>query len=448
MWDEEFNRQEFSIPLLDEVTLKSALCDYPKMEPYLRVALKCEERINDSKFAHDLGLPPSYKYRALAHLVDTCVKQETVQKIFRQSLILCVHPRNLSISTALVTPWLHPGAPPEAFKLMRRMYVGERAVFRRLTREYWEMPHHVDKLLRNQFTEGKYRFSAAAAALSFFKVFPWELHQYLRRIVLHENAVSVARPECHGLGFIPLCQLNPQLRIERRVDIWRTVFQTINDESPSLFFSHERQWLDTPNLDGTPTRRPRNYYRDDQPLPPGLPSHLATHRLGLWIMEALELKDSGMPPGSFKLVLDGGPVSDQCSEIFRTRVQRGAVWQEAYTRILDKTAPEERDWFQERRAPCYYFDGFPEAILDLANQRCDIVECSFNTGPSMWDVEQELSRFRLSKKSFVDWFAEQETILHPDPPLPKWRDLLAENILPQFFDHDYAQTPIYHTADL
>ena len=60
----------------------------------------------------------------------------------------------------------------------------------------------------------KWRFSAAAVAIEFFKSLSPETLLRIRKVVLTEDRLSVGRPECHGLGLIQFCLQNANLRIE------------------------------------------------------------------------------------------------------------------------------------------------------------------------------------------------------------------------------------------
>lgn len=51
----------------------------------------------------------------------------------------------------------------------------------------------------------KYRFSAAAVAISFLKSLSPRTRCNVRKLYLLEDFDSVARPECHGRGFILFC---------------------------------------------------------------------------------------------------------------------------------------------------------------------------------------------------------------------------------------------------
>jgi len=98
--------------------------------------------------------------------------------------------------------------------------------------EYWKQHWH------------KLRFSAAAAAAHFLSSLSPTNRQHTRKIVVHEDHFSVARPECHAQGLVPFCQENPALRIERQANLWKTIFMPqlgVNSNPPSSY----------PLLDGT-----------------------------------------------------------------------------------------------------------------------------------------------------------------------------------------------------
>jgi hypothetical protein len=69
-----------------------------------------------------------------------------------------------------------------------------------------------------------FRFSAAAVAIQFLQSIPPSTRFCVRKIILKEDRKSSAYSECHGRGLISFCIENPLLRVERRVNIWRTVF--------------------------------------------------------------------------------------------------------------------------------------------------------------------------------------------------------------------------------
>ncbi|EXF83884.1 hypothetical protein CFIO01_03907 [Colletotrichum fioriniae PJ7] len=71
----------------------------------------------------------------------------------------------------------------------------------------------------------RFRYSAVAAAVRFLDSISPILRGCIRNIRLMEDHMSVCKPQCHGLGMIRFCRENPNLRIERHVKLWDTVFQ-------------------------------------------------------------------------------------------------------------------------------------------------------------------------------------------------------------------------------
>lgn len=63
------------------------------------------------------------------------------------------------------------------------------------------------------------RFSAAAAAVHFFKSIPSTTRSQARSIIVHEDHASIS-VSTDILGLVPFCVETPGLRIQQRVDIW------------------------------------------------------------------------------------------------------------------------------------------------------------------------------------------------------------------------------------
>ncbi|KAF4880113.1 hypothetical protein CGCSCA1_v000875 [Colletotrichum siamense] len=111
-----------------------------------------------------------------------------------------------------------------------------------------------------------YRFSAAAAAICFLEAIPHENRTHLRKIILDEKNEAVSNLECHARGLISFCQEYPLLRIERRVSLWRNIFQ------------EDVNYLD-------PERR---CVLKDRPTPAFLNSDQITGNVASWITKALK----------------------------------------------------------------------------------------------------------------------------------------------------------------
>lgn len=266
--------------------------------------------------------------------------------------------------------------------------------------EFWNGPryftvpqadsHGLGEYEAEMDNRGKYRFSAASVAIKFLSSLPSGLRRYLRRIRLLENNTSVAFPESHALGLINFCVENPKLRVERRVSVWKTILQQhsddINNEGCELSSIPERQRSITWAYDWL-----------------GFSTMRATNNIALWAMEAASLIPAGMPKESFTLVLDGTLADDAFSDVFIKYIQRDAAWQMAWQLALEQKegqpqAGEHRiddDHFMRLRgSTCYLYEGFPLVIDEMTNNRSKLIQCTFNTGPKIWDVEAELNKYQ------------------------------------------------------
>ena len=154
----------------------------------------------------------------------------------------------------------------------------------------------------------KARFSAAAAAIHFLNSIPAATRQHLRKILVHEDRMSVNSAVGHGRGLVPFCLENPALRIERRVDLWRTCFLESTSEA---FPASPGPWL------------AHFVYVNDVEKMSGIHADKVTSPVAEWMVEASLL------PEAITLVLDGGPTPEHTSHIFQEVVQRDAARQNA-----------------------------------------------------------------------------------------------------------------------
>jgi hypothetical protein len=162
-----------------------------------------------------------------------------------------------------------------------------------------------------------YRFSAAASANHYLRsIGPLRCH--VRRIVLLEDHRAVPGSLEHGQGFLPFIAENPQLRIERRIDLWRTIF-TAHTLKPLPVPGHHKYdvpaWLESRGLTEP---EPDVEFLPAMPRASPLVSELIS-----WLHEAQVL------PPNMTLVLDEDPAPGQCAEIFRSAMLRPAVIQAA-----------------------------------------------------------------------------------------------------------------------
>ncbi|KAH9226951.1 hypothetical protein K456DRAFT_58388 [Colletotrichum gloeosporioides 23] len=169
-------------------------------------------------------------------------------------------------------------------------------------------------------------------------------------------------------------------------------------------------------------------------------------QVAIWVQEALELEQAGMPQGSFTLVFDG---DSSCSEIFKDIVQRDAAWQQAIDICLDRSILPPLRWdvrrrdarhekrgrredrtevFRESDNAWYVREGFPKAINDIVAGK-SIIKCNFWVG-DVWDAERlaEENKEWSMQQWKTAWY-NQLTTRHfePDPPSPGWVQLLCDD---------------------
>lgn len=170
----------------------------------------------------------------------------------------------------------------------------------------------------------RHYLSAASLAIRFLDSIPAQ-REHIRNIVLEEDHGCIAFSECHGLGLIPFCKENAGLHIERRANLWRSVWQS-------------RPECTLPKADwGNPDRR-----------------EFFSERVACWAVEALALVPAGMPVGSFSLVFDGDPAPERCAEIFQ-EVQRDAAWQTALGESFDRGFLPALGYHEKRRFNGYLY---------------------------------------------------------------------------------------------
>ncbi|KAL8758320.1 MAG: hypothetical protein Q9199_001576 [Rusavskia elegans] len=218
----------------------------------------------------------------------------------------------------------------------------------------------------NPWKRVKWRFSAAAAAIHFFKSISQDTCSGVRKVVLHEDRPSVARPESHVLGVIPFCVQNPQLHVERRVNMWRVLLSPHQRKATCLHDTAE----EIRTISGVVRTR-------DSVIHDGGRTVLIGQSCCRWITEASVLSAKGMPAHSFSLVLDGDPAPDQSSVLFQ-RVKEDAAWQVAQAQWYSDQSLSP-GFIATRSGGFYMSEVFPQAISDIVNGK-SFISCNFPTG--------------------------------------------------------------------
>ena len=264
----------------------------------------------------------------------------------------------------------------------------------------------------------KYRFSAASVAISFLESLSLVAQLQIRKIVLHEKNRAVAWPQCHAQGFIPFCQRNPKLRIERRVDLWKAILP----DASGLLIDNEN---------------PRSANARSDPCDSAQADSITSgfHNQGCiasWIMEVMSLHSLGMPSQSFRMVIDGDLTPTQSTRIFDV-AKRDAAWQIACEACLSdrKIWQTPLDSWEIRLWAVYIMDGFPEALRAITIGQSP-VSCNFDIG-QMPDTELLVSQDRTwtLEEWGHNWRASVPANIDTEVPSCSWLDLQRENTLPQ-----------------
>ena len=277
--------------------------------------------------------------------------------------------------------------------------------------ECQQLKHMIRFYLRSPsfFKNLRWHVSAASIATDFLKRTAQSTCRQIRNILLNEDNISVAHPECHALGLIKFCLENQRLHIERRVNLWRSVFLG-GSMFPSRRFSE-------------PAYENIHYHGES------LRSDNISSSLNTWIMEALFLVRAGMPTASFSLVFDGSSTSDQSSEALEV-AKEDAAWQVALDQwYAEKSEPPS--YYERRHNVCYQSDAFPQVIQDMV-AGTSFIRCNFPIGGS-WDPQYIYKRNRdcTLEDWQENWKKERETQRFSTvAPLPPWTTLLKEVGIP------------------
>ena len=273
---------------------------------------------------------------------------------------------------------------------------------------------HLGTKHKNFWRRVKWHYSAASMVVHFFKSISHDIRLQIRKVILEEDRPSIACPECHAFGLIPFCLENPQLHVERRLNLWRNVLPTGSIEiSRMVYPESESESSD-----------------EDTEIDDRIHSSDIGYAFGPWIEEALALPEAGMPFHSFSLVFDGNPNPDQSSEVF-DMVKHNAAYQVAADEWFMQNSMEPT--VRERKSNGHWrFEAFPQAIKDMIEGK-SFIRCNFPLGNAL-DVKSILDK--NEGYDLADWRAKFYRHYQPPyfktlPPLPDWIDLRLEELLPE-----------------
>ncbi|KAI4937349.1 uncharacterized protein J4E92_002079 [Alternaria infectoria] len=201
--------------------------------------------------------------------------------------------------------------------------------------------------LHYTWPNAKYSYSAATVGLRFLDSVSKATREASRKLVLLEDPQSIADPASHGRGYTALCQSHPQIRVERVVNLWETVFPAAESRIHDFLYGRD-DFLTEGLLD------------DEQ-----CPADEKSKAVGAWTTEAMVLSELGMPEDSFTLVLDGDPTPEHTPQVFRT-LQRDATWQNALDACYMRGVLARPSWLYWRMNPGYMYEEFPELVRTLS----------------------------------------------------------------------------------
>ncbi|KAK7926496.1 heterokaryon incompatibility protein-domain-containing protein [Apiospora marii] len=405
--------------------------EYPDCAPVLHAMLEQEDPARFLSF-NSWGITPSTRFRSFLYSFQASVDEFPAHPDWSRDLerIQTTERDRFQPLYDDMQKWKIP--TPDEVDTCANMTVDddddEPTAVKELQTAYWESPH-VSVRGNKRYTQGKYRFSAASVAHSFLTRLPKRLRTHLRSLHVHEDHVSVATPSVHAQGLISFCLENPWLRIVRRVDLWRTVLVDL----PGSFGSEnwEQCWLDCPPVET-----------------------FGIVCLADWLSEALVLPSYGMPEKSYTLLLDASESREQCTNFFQLEVQRIAAWQDVLERVANERGIKSLELV--RSAKNYVAQGFPKTVSDIANNASPIIKTTFDASQGNYDADKEYDKYRDRDFEHIRFLWGTELADCYDPllrefvgkpakfefhlPLPSYKGLLAENILPEFFtDQDWSR---------
>ena len=265
----------------------------------------------------------------------------------------------------------------------------------------------------------KWRFSAASASIRFLNSIPNNVRLQIRKMSLNEDHPSIANPECHMLGLIPFCLQNPQMFVERRVDLWRTVVGgdchlSLWSELEALAMGYEERF---------PRRTPADL---------GYTACLerkTNSRFSAWIAEASILPAAGISASSFSLIFDGNALLDESFkmlELFKVKVTWQAAMNQWYVKKSINSSEDE-----QRSLIFSNFSTIPQAVNDMIKNK-SFIHCNFPVSQTLNVEELVDENWNLANgKEWDAKFRRKHLWIPPWPSDSVWRETRLEEIFPE-----------------
>ncbi|KAF4964396.1 hypothetical protein FSARC_7661 [Fusarium sarcochroum] len=251
----------------------------------------------------------------------------------------------------------------------------------------------------------KIRFSAVANAIRFLERLPVDQRKQIRTLILYEDFPSVNSPSAHAQGLSPFFKENPFLHVERRVSLLGCIHGATHLAPYEVAAHFELERENEGNL------HKRDFGRE----------------IAHWLLDALAVSDSGIPPESFTLVIEAGPHRDYCADLFQQVVQREITWYKAYKELTRSDSLLLGEGPEYDRGSMLK-DKEVAALDQLVNQTSVVLSCDFNTGVAC-DVGALVNETEgLSGRDWVNrWLDDDEPPYESLPPGLQYKDRLADN---------------------
>ncbi|CCT75558.1 uncharacterized protein FFUJ_11585 [Fusarium fujikuroi IMI 58289] len=277
-----------------------------------------------------------------------------------------------------------------------------------LTLDPWDIPSkavltRIGSLLRDDATwrrfkgwnhgvRAKYRFSATAVAIRFFRQLSVEQRRHLRGVTLIEDEYAVCSPSTHAMGLIEFCKDNPRLRIQRHLKLCRRV--------PAIF--HPCWDMHGYSTVAKPHSQRSNGGQDIVP-------EFAVEGINIWLEEAISLPNAGMPCNSYTLCFDGEPDKSFFSDIFQNILLRQDALIQASQKLM-RLRPHQFDVYRSLPYHRWQSGHLSKAVKYLIEHHSDSIDsfpliCSnFYPGRPL-DVESFIQE-RL-EWTLVEWLGDE-----------------------------------------
>ncbi|CAM1500833.1 Fc.00g099950.m01.CDS01 [Cosmosporella sp. VM-42] len=189
---------------------------YPRFVPCLNRIL--EEGISNSLYwilSENWGEPPPLHRQAMAYTARQLVSTHGMRFVKEANeMFRYDDPQQYDILEKL-------GLSPKPWEILSKKQVGRMGTI--LGSPFW--PAEIGSEFWAEDVGEKFPFSTAAAPIQFLDSIPARTRIQIRNVLIHEDRLAAASPQCHAQGLLPFCQENTLLCIERRVGSWRNIFQ-------------------------------------------------------------------------------------------------------------------------------------------------------------------------------------------------------------------------------